>query len=194
MRAVEALALLKRGNNRFMSGLVRQDGQTRADILRLFEWQSPEAIVLSCSDSRVPPEIVFDQKLGELFSVRSAGTALSPSLIASIEYAVETLESRLIVVLGHTNCGAVQCAVNTLCGKSAGSKNLNLLVADIHPRIRGKLKQPSKDLEIEVWLNARGVAKDLISRSDLIARAVSIGQIEIVAGLYSLTTGAVVFD
>ncbi len=192
--AIEALSLLKKGNDRFISGIVRTDGQAKEDIARLFEWQGPNAIVLSCSDSRVSPEIVFDQKLGEIFTVRSAGAVLSPSLVASIEYAVETLGSRLVVVLGHTNCGAVQCAMDTLGGKSAGSANLNLLVADIHPRIRGKVKQPSKNLETESWLNARGAAQDLVKRSDLIARAVTLGKIKIVSGLYSFTTGAVVFD
>lgn len=93
------------------------------DIERLSTGQAPQAIVLSCSDSRVAPEIVFDQKLGEMFTVRSAGEALSSQAIASIEFAIAKLGSKLIVVMGHTKCGAIKAAVDTLSGGSAGSEN-----------------------------------------------------------------------
>ena len=193
---LEALYDLKVGNERFISGKVRTDGQAKSDITRLTTGQNPHAVVLSCSDSRVPPEVVFDQKLGELFTVRSAGETLSPQAIGNIEFAIEKLGTHLVFVLGHTNCGAVKAAVETMNGQSAGSENLDKLVEDIHPRIKSKFneKNPSKDLKEESWLNARGVAKDLVSRSTLIAKSVTSGKIVIKVGLYHLATGSVEFE
>lgn len=187
---------LKAGNQRFLTGKVRTDGQSSKDISRLAKGQTPRSILLSCSDSRVPPEIVFDQKLGEMFTVRSAGETLSAPSIASIEYAIEHLGTHLIVVLGHTNCGAVKAAIETIKGASAGSANLDQLVSDIHPRLRSKFdeKHPSPDLKVESWLNAQGVAQDLISRSPLIAKAVKEGKVKIKVGLYHLDTGVVEFE
>lgn len=194
--ALQTLESLKAGNERFVTGKIRADGQSKSDIERLSAGQSPHSIVLSCSDSRVPPEAVFDQKLGEMFTVRTAGETLSPQAIASIEFAVAKLGSQLVVVLGHTQCGAVKAAVETIQGKSAGSENLDLLVKDIHPRIKSKFNeaQPSKDLRAESWLNARGVAQDLVKRSPLIAKALATKKIEIKVGLYDLNSGKVEFE
>ena len=166
------------------------------NIERLSKGQSPHSIVLSCSDSRLPPEAIFDQKLGEIFTVRSAGEALSAPAIASIEYAVAHLGSKLIVVLGHTNCGAVKAAVETIEGSSAGSQNLDQLVSDIHPRIRATLKSKKleKDLRSASWANAKGVAKDLLTRSKLLTNAVQSGGVKIQVGLYDLATGHVDFE
>ncbi len=187
---------LKAGNQRFLKGEVRKDGQAVDDIKRLSKGQAPNSIVLSCSDSRVPPEAVFDQKLGEMFTVRSAGETLSPQAIASIEYAIEKLGSHLVVVLGHTHCGAVKAAIETIRGQSSGSDNLDKLVSDIHPRIKLKFdeKHPSQDLKAESWLNAKGVAKDLLNRSRLISKAVNSGKVKIQVGLYNLETGVVDFE
>ncbi len=194
--AAEAVAKLQKGNERFLSGKIRSDGESAADIARLSKAQNPDSIVLSCSDSRVPPELVFDQKLGEIFTVRSAGETLSPTAIASIEYAVAKLGTQLVLVMGHTNCGAVKAAVETLNGKSAGSENLDQLVADIQPRIRSKFEvsSPSKDLKAEAWLNARGVASDLLKRSSLLSKAVESGKIKIRVALYNLDSGRVEFE
>lgn len=193
--AEEVLSSLKTGNQRFVSGRVRSDGQSKADIERLASGQSPRAIVLSCSDSRLPPETIFDQKLGEIFTVRSAGEALSPQAIASIEFAVAKLGSKLIVVLGHTSCGAVKAAVDTMDGSSAGSPNLDQLVADIRPRIAAsvKAKKPEKDLRDPSTANARGIAKDLLARSKILSDAVQSGAVKIQVGLYDLGTGLVEF-
>ena len=190
-----ALKELKSGNQRFLTGKVRQDGQSAEDILRLSKGQTPNSIVLSCSDSRVPPEVVFDQKLGEMFTVRSAGETLSPESIGSIEYAIEKLGSHLLVVLGHTNCGAVKAAIETTRG-SAGSDNLDKLIQDIQSRIKAKYdeKHPSKNQKEESWLNAKGVAKDLLTRSALISKAVGSGKVKIQVGLYDLMTGNVEFE
>lgn len=191
----KALSWLKNGNARFLSGGLRKDGQGKQDIIKLSTGQQPHSIVLSCSDSRVPPEVVFDQKLGELFVVRTAGEALASNAIASIEYAIEHLGSRLIVVMGHTSCGAVKAALGTMNGEDAGSSNLNELVKDIHPRISAfKGKAQSANFQDESWANTRGVGGDLMKRSKLIEEAVKSGKVKIVTSLYHLDSGQVEFD
>lgn len=194
--AESALKELKSGNQRFLTGKVRKDGQAARDVKRLATGQAPNSVVLSCSDSRIPPEAVFDQKLGEMFTVRSAGQSLSPEAIGSMEYAIEKLGSHLIVVLGHTSCGAVKAAAETIGGSSLGSDNLDKLVKDIQPRIKSVVKNgtESKDLKDESWANAKGIAKDLLSRSKLISAAVDSGRVKIVVGLYDLSSGAVEFE
>ncbi len=191
-----ALEMLKKGNERFLSGNIRKEGQAKEDIERLSKGQSPHSIILSCSDSRVPPELVFDQKLGEIFTVRSAGETLSPSAIGSMEFAVEKLGSRLLVVLGHTHCGAVKAAVDTIKGGTAGSENLDQLVSDIHPRIQKfcEGKSPSANLKEESLLNAKGVAKDLLTRSKILSDAVHSGKIKIKVAIYNLENGKVEFQ
>jgi carbonic anhydrase len=188
--------LLVQGNKRFVRGQLRKDGESSLDRKRLAQGQHPHSVVLSCSDSRVPPELVFDQKLGDLFTVRTAGETLSPQVIGSIEFAIENLGSRLIVVMGHTQCGAVKAAVQTLDGRSAGSANLDQVVSDIHPRIRSLVSASSpasKDFSNEGWANAQGVAQSLVERSPIIANALKSGRIKIETALYDLETGVVAF-
>jgi len=192
----KALKWLKNGNQRFLKKNFRKDGQSRLDVARLNLGQKPHTIVLSCSDSRVPPEIVFDQKLGEIFVVRTAGETLDSSGIASIEYAVAHLGARLILVMGHTSCGAVKAAIGTLNGSDAGSEHLNKLVSDIHPRLKaaGLGTDASGNLSKESWANAKGVAKDLVARSALLADAVKSGDLQITSSLYNLDSGSVDFE
>lgn len=190
-----ALRWLKNGNIRFTKGSLRNDGQSRKDVSRLSQGQRPHTIVLSCSDSRVPPELVFDQKLGEIFVVRTAGQSLDSSGIASIEYAVSHLGARLIVVMGHTSCGAVQAAVETRGGSDAGSVHLNNLVKDIQPRLASlQSATPSRGFVSEGWANARGAAQDLMAKSVIVSDAVQKGQIRIVNALYNLSSGEVDFE
>lgn len=189
-----ALRWLTNGNTRFLKSHLRKDGQSHADVARLSKGQHPHSIVISCSDSRVPPEVIFDQKLGEIFTVRTAGQALGHNSIGSIEYAVEHLGTKLILVMGHTSCGAVKAAFETLGGASAGSESLDDLVKDIHPRIasfKGKTASPA--MEKESWANAEGVANDLIARSKILSQKWMHGQIMIVSALYDLNTGRVSF-
>jgi carbonic anhydrase len=191
----KSLQWLKNGNIRFVKGSLRKDGQSKKDVSRLSKGQKPHAIVLSCSDSRLPPELVFDQKLGELFTVRTAGESLDSSVIASIEYAVAHLGARLILVMGHTSCGAVKAAVDTLGGGDTGSPHIDYLVKDIHPRIRSVAGgNGSPGLRKESWANAKGVAGELEARSSIIAEAVRSGQVQIVSALYNLPTGEVDFE
>lgn len=189
-----ALRWLRNGNTRFRKGLLRNDGQSQADVKRLTGGQKPHSIILSCSDSRVPPEVVFDQKLGEIFVVRTAGETLDPTSIASIEYAVEHLGVRNLVVMGHTQCGAVTAALATFDGKDAGSPNLNKLVADMHPRLEAfKRKPASQDKAPESWANVKGVMKDLIKRSSVLEEKVRSGDLKISGSLYHLDSGDVEF-
>ena len=190
--ADQSLHFLQNGNKRFTGKLFRKDGASSDDIKRLSSGQKPHAIVLSCSDSRVPPEVVFDQKLGEIFVVRTAGEALDSSAIASIEYAVSHLGSNLIVVMGHESCGAVKAALGTLDGGDAGSPSLNKLVGDLHPRLKrfSGVKQSEGVIE-ESWANVEGVATDLTSRSEIIQHAVESGELRIQKALYHLSNGAV---
>ncbi len=151
--------------------------------------------MLSRSDSRVPPEIVFDQKLGEVFVVRTAGEAIEPSAIGSIEYAVEHLGAKNILVLGHTQCGAVKAALSTMGGKDAGSPNLNKLVADLQPRLQAfNAKTPSENFSKEGWANAKGVAKDLVVRSEILQKAIKSGELKVSSALYNLHSGVVDFE
>jgi carbonic anhydrase len=192
--AETSLGWLKHGNIRFIKKAFRADGRSEKDRERLTKGQHPHAIILSCSDSRVPPEIVFDQMLGEIFVIRVLGEALDSSVIASIEYAVEHLHSSLLVVMGHSQCGAVAATVKTAEGKSAGSTDLDKLINDIRPRLATvKNETPSANLEVESTLNADGVARDLVKRSNIIKNAVDQGALVIKSALYRNDSGKVTF-
>jgi carbonic anhydrase len=189
-----ALNWIIHGNQRFQKGNVRKDGQNQKDRDRLVPSQKPHTIVLSCSDSRVPPEVVFDQKLGEIFVVRTAGESIDNMAIASIEYALDHLGSHLLVVLGHESCGAVKAAFSTLDGSDAGSTALNALVKDIQPRIKKFAGGPPSNAFIsEAKANALGVASDLIGRSNIIAKKIESGELKIETAIYHLTSGWVEF-
>ncbi len=190
--ADKALSWLKNGNNRYLTNKLRTDGQSAKDRQRLSTGQHPHSIILSCSDSRVPPEILFDQKLGEIFVVRAAGEALDNATIASIEYAVAHLGANLLVVMGHDSCGAIKAAFETLGGADAGSPFLNNLVKDIHPRIQSFAGKKISDHGVdESWANVHGIAKDLIERSAIIREAVANNGFKIAKSVYHLSSGQV---
>ena len=190
--ADKSLGWLKNGNTRFTTGRVRSDGATAKDRARLMLGQKPHAVILSCSDSRVPPEVVFDQKLGEVFVVRTAGESLDNNVIGSIEYAVMHLGSNLIVVMGHEGCGAVKATLSSLKGADLGSPALNSLVSDLKPRLQQYAsKQPSEGVLDESWANVKGVSHDLTERSQILRDAVASGEVKIVGALYHMDSGNV---
>jgi carbonic anhydrase len=192
--AKQALELLQNGNGRYLKQKLRSDGRSGADRKRLASGQQPHAIVLSCSDSRVPPELVFDQALGEIFVIRVAGEALDSSVIASVEYAVEHLGSKLIVVMGHTQCGAVKAAVAAKAGVSSGSPDLDKLIASIQPHLKTTMRSPaSENFEVEGALNADGVARDLVRRSAIIREKVEKSGLIVKPAVYNLESGKVEF-
>lgn len=192
----EAYKLLVEGNSRFVSGKmthVRQDADRRA---ALTGGQKPHTIILSCSDSRVPPELIFDQGLGDLFIVRVAGNIYGNASVASIEYAVEHLGSKLILVLGHDSCGAVKAAISTPIGESAGTQDLDTLISIIQGNIDPYSKDALKEdptVRKPVIANADSVARTLVTRSKVIRKAVEEGSVKIIKGIYSLDKGAVEF-
>ncbi len=191
----EAIAEMKRGNERFVKGELvsaKADLKVRKSLVG---GQKPHTIVLSCSDSRVAPELVFDKGLGEIFPIRVAGNVISSQGTASIEYAVEHLGARALVVMGHESCGAVKAALDTPVGKSAGSFDLDNLVSAIRPAIDNSRGIASHDKKIRapVLANVHSVACGLVERSKIIRDAVVSGRLKIAPSIYSLETGKVDF-
>jgi carbonic anhydrase len=192
--ADKAMETLKEGNARFVSGKATHPNQDSARIKELAGGQKPHTIVLSCSDSRVPPEMLFDQGLGDIFTVRTAGETLGANAIGSIEYAVEHLGAKLIVVMGHTSCGAVKAALS-LGDKSTGSPNLDTLVGSIQKKLKTYRAPAGEDklLLAPVKLNVNEVVQELQSRSKLIRDAMHDHGLKIVPGVYNLDSGKVDF-
>jgi len=185
----EALERLKKGNERFVAD--KLDGKLQGSSRReeLTTGQHPFAIILSCADSRVVPELAFDSGLGQLFVIRVAGNVANTSTIASIEYAVAHLNVQLIVVMGHESCGAITAAVD---GGDAGA-NLNHLLEHISPAIKAS---PSKEVNTVVKTNAKLTAQELIDKSEIISAAVNASadkQLKIVPAYYNLGSGKVDF-
>jgi carbonic anhydrase len=186
---------LREGNRRFVEGRLihgAQDPEARAALVK---GQHPPAIILSCSDSRVPPEIVFDQGLGQVFTVRNAGQVPNSDSIASIEYALDHLGSRLLVVMGHESCGAVKAAATTPVGKTAGSPQLDRLLSEIRPNIAhdhlSGTGDPTYRPAVKDHVSAVMVA--LVKRSKIIRSLVHSGRLVLAQGVYSLKTGSVEF-
>ena len=180
--ADEALNLLVKGNEQYM--IDKECVDTNSDIRELLTaGQAPYAIVLSCADSRVVPESIFDANAGQIFVVRVAGNIANTSSIASIEYAVAHLGTKLIMVLGHESCGAVGAA---LAGGDNGY-NLNHLLAHIAPAIS---QSTDKAVNSVVKKNAQLNAQELASRSQIISGALNDG-LKIVSGFYNLKSGKV---
>ena len=186
----EAIAKLKEGNARYTSGNLQHPGQTTERRAELTKSQHPFAIILSCSDSRVPPEIVFDQGLGDLFIVRVAGNVLNDEGLGSIEYGVEILGARLIVVLGHQSCGAVDAAMKTVAAKGKAPGHIQSLVTAIKPVVDST---PKGDLDTMIKANVKHVVDALRSSTPILKARVESGDVQVMGGYYTLDTGAVTF-
>ncbi len=187
MNSQESLARLKDGNARFVEDKLDgklQDSARRNDLVG---GQQPYAIILSCADSRVVPELAFDAGLGELFVVRVAGNVANNSSIASMEYAVAHCGSKLVVVLGHQSCGAVTAAMN---GGDNGH-NLNHLLSHITPALAACAKDAS--VTEVVKKNAELTVKEICNRSSIIKNAVDSGDVKVVPAYYNLDSGKVDF-
>src|SRR5207244_114498 len=186
----EAISKLKEGNGRYASGNLQHPGQTTERRAELAKSQHPFAIIVSCSDSRVPPEIVFDQGLGDLFVIRVAGNVLDDHSLGSIEYGVDHLAVRLIVVLGHQRCGAVKAARDTIAAKTEAPGHIQSLVTAIRPAVEATLHG---DLETTVKANVKDVGQALRSSTPILKPKVDSGDVRVVGAYYSLDTGAVTF-
>jgi carbonic anhydrase len=196
--ALEALRRLREGNLRFASGAPRLDGapsrDRRADLVA---GQEPFAIVLGCSDSRVPAELVFDQGLGDLFVIRVAGNIVAPSQIGSVEFAAERFGTRLVVVLGHSQCGAVVATLEELRRPGeTQSRNLRSIVDRIRPSVEGLLATGvAGDWEglvrAATRANVRAAVDQLRHGSAIIERLSAEDGLVVVGAEYSLETGIV---
>jgi len=194
--ADEALGKLLDGNKRYVESKMNTCGETTAAAReKLAKGQKPYAIILSCSDSRVPPELIFDKGLGEIFVVRVAGNVPDPIVVGSIEYAAEHLGSPLVVVLGHERCGAVSA---TVAANGKGEGNIGTIVKTIAPALKKvkqdkscDLKDKEKLVECVVDANAKMVAKNLTKQSKILREMVEEGKLKIVAAKYDLDDGKV---
>jgi len=171
----------------FLGMTADQVAKRRAELAKS---QHPFAAILSCSDSRVPPEIVFDQGLGDLFIVRVAGNVINDDGLGSIEYSVDHLGTRLILVLGHQSCGAVKAARETLSAKSKAPGHIESLVTAIKPAVETTAKD---DLETTIKANVKHVVNALRSSKPILKAKVDSGEVQVIGGYYSLDTGAVTF-
>jgi carbonic anhydrase len=186
----EAISKLKEGNGRYTSGNLQHPGQTTERRTELAKTQHPFAAVVCCSDSRVPPEVVFDQGLGDLFIVRVAGNVINDEGLGSLEYTVDHLGTRLILVLGHQRCGAVDAARETIAANGKAPGHIESLVQAIKPAVEATGKE---DLDATIKANVKHVVQALRSSTPILKAKVDSGDIQVIGGYYSLDTGAVTF-
>jgi carbonic anhydrase len=198
--ASEALELLREGNRRFVGNQSRAGATSHQERrLTLVSGQEPFAIVLGCSDSRVPAELVFDQGFGDLFVIRVAGNIVAPSQVGSVEFAAAKFGTRLVVVVGHSQCGAVTATVEELLGGSTTeSRNLRSIVDRVRPAVEILLSgRPAGDLEglvkEAVRANVRASVNHLRHGSELLERLIQEEGLRVVGAEYSLDTGIVTF-
>ncbi len=198
--AHDALLRLQEGNARFAADAVDHGSRGyRARREQLVVGQEPFAVVVGCSDSRVPVEIVFDQGLGDLFVIRTAGNLVSRTQLASIEFAVGKLGVRLVVVLGHTGCGAMEAAIGAVQGGGdAGSSGLQPLVEKLCPAAEhavevGASRDTGDLIDIAARENVRNAVGDIKNGSAAIRQLVDDGELVLAGAEYSLATGRVDF-
>lgn len=198
--AREALRRLKEGNSRFVEGTRLADIDTTGTRRSaLAERQEPFAIILGCSDSRVPAEIVFDQGLGDLFVIRVAGNIVAPSQIGSVEFAAARYGTRLVVVLGHSQCGAILATLEELQQpKAKRSRNIYSIVGRVRPSVEALLEtklseDPDALVHQAVRANVRASANQLRHGSEVLEELIEKNGLLVVGAEYSLETGVVDF-
>ena len=185
----KALQMLMEGNQRFVSEKMTHPDQTAARREAVAKGQAPFAIILTCSDSRVAPELYFDQGLGDLFVIRDAGNVINPHVLGSMEYAVEHLHAPLIVVVGHERCGAVAAAVAG--GHAEG--NVGAIVESIAPAVEAAKGQKGDKVDNTVTTHAQMTAASLAVESKVLAKAIEDGRLLVYSGRYDLDSGRVEF-
>jgi carbonic anhydrase len=198
INAAEALARLREGNRRFVSGETTALASA-ARRVALVAGQEPFAIILGCSDSRVPAELVFDQSFGDLFVIRVAGNVVAPSQVGSVEFAASLYGTRLVVVMGHSQCGAVIATLEELQGRQTNqSRNLRSIVDRVRPSVEAVLSRRGDQdqgslLREAVRANVRASVNHLRHGSDLLERMIPESGLLVVGAEYSLETGVVEF-
>ena len=190
-------ALLKKlmeGNQRFVDGKLLHPGRSPKDFQALAEGQNPLVGIVGCADSRVPPEVIFDQGVGDLFVVRVAGNIVDgagPLVKGSIEFAVGVLGVRLLMVLGHTQCGAVKSAIKHIEGNDKLPGSIGDLIDPIRPVVRSMKGREGDKLTIVTKANVQAGVKRLATLEPILAKMVKSGELKVVGGVYELSTGKV---
>lgn len=191
---LESLAKLKSGNARFVANPEEAVSIAAARRGALVKGQTPYATVLSCADSRVPPEIIFHAGLGDLFVVRAAGNVTDRAILASVEYATEHLHVPLVVVMGHESCGAVKAAVETPATQSLGP-NLDYLLKAIRPSVAATKDKPEgEQLRAAILENVEESLNALVQNSGILRDAARAGHLMLVGAYYELGSGKVHFS
>jgi carbonic anhydrase len=188
------LARLLEGNKRFVEGKLDHPRRKPEDYVPLAEGQDPLAVIVGCADSRVAPELIFDQGVGDLFVVRVAGNVISGTgvpLKGSIEYAVAELDARLIMVLGHSQCGAVKAAIKHIDLQDGPPGSIGGLVDLIKPAVASAKGQPGDQLENAIRANVEGGVKRLRGLEPILAGRIKKGELKVVGAVYDLRTGRV---
>ena len=197
--AAEALQLLSDGNRRFVANVRSHDSATEARRAEVAAGQEPFAIILGCSDSRVPAEIVFDQGLGDLFVIRVAGNIVAPSQVGSVEFAAARYGTRLVVVLGHSQCGAILATIDELKRPTVNqSRNLHSIVDRVRPAVEPLLQtglnlQQDDLVSHAVRANVRSSVSQLRHGSEMLEHLIEKDNLAVVGAEYSLETGVVDF-
>jgi carbonic anhydrase len=199
LTALEALARLQEGNRRFIANQTTSDSLDQARRAALVVKQEPFAIILGCSDSRVPAELVFDQGFGDLFVIRVAGNIVAPSQVGSVEFAASRFGTRLVVVLGHSGCGAITATLEEITGQATSqSRNLRSIVDRVRPSVE-KILTRREDNDEETLIrdavraNVRASVHQLKRGSELLEELTVNDGLLVVGAEYSLETGVVTF-
>jgi carbonic anhydrase len=182
-----AYKTLMEGNQRFVQGRARGPHRSVDRRTELAVGQRPIATILSCADSRVPAELLFDQGLGDLFNVRVAGNIVTPEVLGSLEYAVELLETPLLMVLGHERCGAITAAVK---GQPVPG-HIGDFLDELQTAVRQTKDQPGDPIDNAVTANIAIQIKQILKQSTLISQRQTSGQVTVIGGRYDLDTGLV---
>lgn len=198
-KSIESLQILKDGNKRFLSGISTHERQDLERMKDLTKGQNPKCIIVSCSDSRVPPEIVFDQGLGDIFSIRTAGNVMSDYEEGSIEYAVEHLHTPLVIVMGHLGCGAIQALLDHADDLNDDLAKSTDHVSKIIEKLKSEeeeqevLKTAGKNSNLAVVANVMNGVKQLRKSDPVLKEAYHKGEINIVGAVYHIESGEVEF-
>lgn len=188
--ASDAIKRLKRGNQRFMMEQAKHPHSNLNRVHQLSHSQKPFVATLSCSDSRVSPEIIFDQGLGDIFEVKNAGNVLDKASIGSLEYAVSHLGVNLVVIMGHDDCGAVKASMNTKKNKSI---YINEITHYIYPSVKQARKESFDVVHTAAEKNCVNTANKLINKSKIISNAIKNDGLKIIPAMYDVETGYVDF-
>ena len=200
LNALESLIRLRNGNHRFVTGRTSASSLSNAAREALVAGQEPFAIILGCSDSRVPAELVFDQSFGDLFVIRVAGNIVAPSQVGSVEFAASRFGTSLVVVMGHSQCGAIVATLEELQGRATNqSRNLRSIVDRVRPSVEtlmaglGSDADPDTLVREAVRANVRASVNHLRNGSELLERLIREKGLLVVGAEYSLETGVVEF-